>query len=774
MTRSTPHFTPVATFAALVIAALSLIAESLSAGSVIPPPPNIRVTNYPQLNNEEQCFISPTDTNIVISVWRDFRLGFRQIGIGRSTDGGLTWSDSLIAENMQYLNILTGFATPYYARQSDPTLTVNAAGDFIISVLDYTPNSTTIWDSSTVSFYRSTDKGATWTGPFPKTTSFGPYFEDKQFITADRTGGPHDGNVYISWARFPNPTRMMFQRSIDGGVTFGDTVIVGPAQTSSGCGGSQIDAGQFPAPLVNSDGSVHVFWNGVSLDSGGICTGVYAMKHAVSVDGGVTFGAEDVVTPVSGWTSAAGGINTYSQPAVDADISGGPFDGRIYLAFTNIGPEDAGRSDVDLMVSTDNGLSWSPRMRVNDFVNSDLTDSFHPWTIVNQDGVVAVLFYDNRLDPPFYTKFDLFAAYSYDGGATITTDHRITTLSSDPGFLASAHERRPPVEYRDGVDDPDVARLMTPQAGLIGEYIGLSVQWDKANATWTDSRHFNSEVYTANWYLPLLEPRLIEPPDQALTQAPALRWATSWKNHDDAYRVEVAPDGSFGSLAFSASTDTNFADPGALADGEYFWRAKAFKISTDDSSEYSPTFSFTVDNTPPSAPNLLSPPDGAVVLGDSPTYDWEDATDALGAVSYELQVSTDPAFTPGPATTGYPGLSMSHYSLAAPLPEYTPVYWRVITSDEAGNTSTTGAFQVTYSPNCCNTPGDADNSGSFNIGDVTFSIARIFSSGPPAPCCPEMDADGNGSFNIGDVTYGIAHIFSSGPAPVCGPPEAGC
>ncbi len=66
---------------------------------------------------------------------------------------------------------------------------------------------------------------------------------------------------------------------------------------------------------------------------------------------------------------------------------------------------------------------------------------------------------------------------------------------------------------------------------------------------------------------------------------------------------------------------------------------------------------------------------------------------------------------------------------------------------------------------CCVTPGDADNDGAFNIGDVTFLIARIFSGGIAPPCEDEADADGSGMVNIADVTYGIARIFSGGPAP---------
>ena len=65
---------------------------------------------------------------------------------------------------------------------------------------------------------------------------------------------------------------------------------------------------------------------------------------------------------------------------------------------------------------------------------------------------------------------------------------------------------------------------------------------------WTDSRDFNSEVYTANWYLSLMEARLLSPDSGALAAGtPAFRWATSWKNGQDRYRWEISSVSNFSS-----------------------------------------------------------------------------------------------------------------------------------------------------------------------------------------------------------------------------------
>jgi len=465
---------------AIVLVGLALIVTS--ALVALPPPP----TNYqisspsPELQNEEQVWVCPTDSTIVIADWRDFRLGYRQIGIGRSTDGGNTWTDSLLSPSMQV-----------FSRQSDPTLTVDLNGNFYMCVLDYEPLGT-YDDSSYISFHKSTDKGLSWTGPVTVEDTLGPYFEDKQYITVDRTTGTYSGNVYLAWARFPNPNRIMFARSTDGAASFEDTIIVGPIQDGSPCGWGDLDAGQFAYPLVGSDGSVYVFWVGGDLDTI-TCNYFTALKIVKSTDGGVTWTDAEVIRHTTGnWWEIDGDVDVYNAPICEADISGGAFDGNLYISYANMdyfNNPDSQDFNIEFIRSTDGGTTWSEPIYVNDdYVGPNARyDQFHPWLFCNDEGTIFAIWYDQRTDTVNHYKFDAFAAYSFDGGLSFTTNHRISSVSIDPDQLKKKSFSPPksvPVHSILAPTEP-----MEPMAGKIAEYIGITAFKDHVNAVWTDSRN---------------------------------------------------------------------------------------------------------------------------------------------------------------------------------------------------------------------------------------------------------------------------------------------
>ncbi len=625
----------------------------------------INTDGTPNIHNEEQIWVSPIDSTVVMIVWRDFRLGYRRVGLGVSYDEGHTWVDSLLSGGIYY-------------RYSDPCISGDRLGNFYPLTMNYED-----YGLSDFSLWKTTDNGASWSGPFylvndPNST----YLEDKEFLAIDRTGGTYDGNMYVAWARFPNPTRIMLVRSTTGGVTWEDTVIVGSPDDVGGW-----DAGQFAFPFVDADGTVYVVWAS-TCEIGG---NYYRCQRMVkSTDGGQIFTDPEVIFVNNYVYEAPGGIDIYNSVCMDVDITNGPYRGNIYFTVPD-GVEDGPyyHSDILFMKSNDGGDSWTTPIRVNDDPLGQEVFQFHQWITVNQKGAVIILFYDQRNDPPQYRKFDTYIAFSFDGGETFTTNYRVSDVSSDP-FFALAGEKvpdRPPA-----INKPFMStlKLETSKAGLLAEYIGVSAFKDQVHCTWTDTRDGNQNVYYSNFRIPLLPPRLFLPEDgeYQLTLYPTFWWAACGYFDEVTYDLEISTDNTFATIDFEyTDIDTNiFTVSMPLEEMEYFWRVKAYRIPDDTTSDYSNVWSFNVDASAPDVPTLLTPVDSSNVSAFTPEFSWSKESKA-SPVFYTLQVSNDSLFPPGPEFYEYTDIYDTNFTILDTLSDCTVYYWRVKASDEVGHES---------------------------------------------------------------------------------------
>jgi hypothetical protein len=78
-----------------------------------------------------------------------------------------------------------------------------------------------------------------------------------------------------------------------------------------------------------------------------------------------------------------------------------------------------------------------------------------------------------------------------------------------------------------------------------------------------------------------------------------------------------------------------------------------------------------------------------------------------------------------------------------------------------------GSYQAGISDeNCC--PGDANYSGTINVGDAVFLVNYIFKGGSPPLIMNWGDPNADCEINVGDVVYLINYVFRSGDDPQVG------
>ncbi len=391
-----------------------------------------------QLQNEEMVCINPTNLNNAVAIWRDFRLGYRRVGIGYTFDGGQTWHDTLLV------------VMPY-PWQSDPVLWVDRNGVFYAGTLSLYTGGTS--QPSAIGFQRSTDGGVSWSAPVYAVADQPNVFEDKEWLAMDQTGGVGDGNIYIVWSRFfDNLTRtqIMAVRTTDGGQTFSAPL---------GVSNNGNDYVQWPVAAVGAGGVVYIAWYQQSASP--------RIAFGYSSDYGQTYVPQTTAFNLnSTLRELNGGILSFPYPAMVCDTdSTSPYYGNIYIIYAD------GQNDWDIWMrrSTDGGMSWSSPVRINDDTFGNQRDQFHPWVAIDR-GILHVCFFDRR-DDPQNLLYNLYYTRSTDGGRTWEINHRISTVSSDPSD----------------------ARL----AGLLGEYIGISAFQGDVQMAWTDTRNFNQDVFSA-------------------------------------------------------------------------------------------------------------------------------------------------------------------------------------------------------------------------------------------------------------------------------------
>ncbi len=170
---------------------------------------------------------------------------------------------------------------------------------------------------------------------------------------------------------------------------------------------------------------------------------------------------------------------------------------------------------------------------------------------------------------------------------------------------------------------------------------------------------------------------------------------------------QISTSSTFSTLTYSivsrtALTSLTVPNGVLSSDTTYYWRARFFDIFYA-ASAWSPTFSFTTLNLPPTAPTLISPANGANNISRIPTLSTGPYSDPENNphTQTQWQISTDINFaTLFLNLTSTTDLTSHTIPSAALLARNTLHYWRVRFYDDHGNFSDwSTAFSFITTPN---------------------------------------------------------------------------
>ena len=222
---------------------------------------------------------------------------------------------------------------------------------------------------------------------------YGDGLTDREWLTIDNSGGPHQGNVYCSFTCFPPDSIPTFEAikvlkpSID---TFGPIVSVYTGGT------------QFGNVEVNNTGILHISF--ADLDRNRI-------MHASSANGGVSFTPANVISDAVSLKSGSYIVHNRENSAPSLSVDGISGTGNNVHAVWSDFP---GTTVVSYYAhSTDGGVTWSvPHNLNNDFPGKF---TFMPTVAANGSNVAISVTAIDSVDSAKYYQLN-----STDNGSTFS------------------------------------------------------------------------------------------------------------------------------------------------------------------------------------------------------------------------------------------------------------------------------------------------------------------------------------------------------------------
>lgn len=157
---------------------------------------------------------------------------------------------------------------------------------------------------------------------------------------------------------------------------------------------------------------------------------------AVTV-GTTNVGTFDAITPQNSRTVDA-------ETDLSWDRSGGFYNGRVYLAYTEEVTNESNNTDVMVRFSDNNGATWSAPVKVNDDATTR-AQFFQRVEVDQTTGTVALAWYDCRndaagTDAVANTEAEVYGATSFSGGTAFNVNEKISAGSSRAASFANGNE----------------------------------------------------------------------------------------------------------------------------------------------------------------------------------------------------------------------------------------------------------------------------------------------------------------------------------------------
>jgi hypothetical protein len=408
--------------------------------------------------------VDPLDKNHLVTTWQQDRWssgGARGLVAAVSFDGGRTWRESILPK-------LTPCNGGEFLRASDPWVSFAPNGELYHAslvvdraLLDLLGGQADTGRSAML-VQKSLNGGLTWGDPVAVIDEDFTGLNDKQAITAD----PHDSRfAYLVWDRLDflaDTGPAMFSRTTDGGATWEAPEVLfdpGPAW--------QTVANQV---VVLPDGTlVDFFTNIETLPDPPFENDWLALKR--STDRGETW--HPVGPPIV--ASKMEPSFNLTEPDTGEPIRGGEGlfdvavdakDGTLYAVWQDARFSEGEHESIALSVSFDGGLTWTDPVKVNQ-TPEDLPparqQAFVPSVAVNEKGDVAITYYDFRFN---------------DGGPVAATNYWAVMCRPRP-FDDCADPEDWGGETRLTDESFDLSHAPIARGFFLGDYAGLAAAGDE-------------------------------------------------------------------------------------------------------------------------------------------------------------------------------------------------------------------------------------------------------------------------------------------------------